>query len=110
MAWLLPFVCRGAVLYCDFRAIEMHPWLVFIRQLLRADGKSPSVGTSISGKLPWWQQMTRALYDAGLWAMFAGFDTSVLQFKAGLLVDAAYCDEALTRLEDGMRRCVAGLG
>jgi acetylornithine/succinyldiaminopimelate/putrescine aminotransferase len=56
------------------------------------------------------QMMTRALYDAGLWAMFAGFDTSVLQFKAGLLVDAAYCDEALTRLEDGIRRCVATMG
>ena len=53
------------------------------------------------------QLMTRACYDAGLWAMFAGFDTAVLQFKAGLLVDAAYCDEALARLEDGIRRCLA---
>jgi acetylornithine/succinyldiaminopimelate/putrescine aminotransferase len=56
------------------------------------------------------QLMTRALYDAGLWAMFASFDTAVLQFKAGLLVDAAYCDEALGRLEDGMRRCAALAG
>ena len=55
------------------------------------------------------QLMTRALYDAGVWAMFAGLDTSVLQWKAGLLVDAAYCDEALSRLEDGMRRCAAML-
>jgi len=53
------------------------------------------------------QLMTRALYDAGVWAMFAGLETSVLQWKAGLLVDAAYCDEALSRLEDGMRRCTA---
>jgi acetylornithine/succinyldiaminopimelate/putrescine aminotransferase len=53
------------------------------------------------------QLMTRALYDAGLWAMFAGFDTSVLQFKAGLLLDTASCDEALSRFEDGLRRCVA---
>jgi acetylornithine/succinyldiaminopimelate/putrescine aminotransferase len=53
------------------------------------------------------QLMTRALYDAGVWAMFAGLDTSVLQWKAGLLVDAAYCDEALSRLEDGIRRCTA---
>jgi acetylornithine/succinyldiaminopimelate/putrescine aminotransferase len=51
--------------------------------------------------------MSKALYDSGLWAMFAGFDTSVLQFKAGLLVDAAYCDEALARLADGVRRCLA---
>lgn len=56
------------------------------------------------------QLMTRALYDAGVWAMFAGLDTSVLQWKPGLLVDAAYCDEALSRLEDGMRRCAAMLG
>jgi putrescine aminotransferase len=53
------------------------------------------------------QLMTRALYDVGLWAMFAGFDTSVLQFKPGLLIDEAYCDEALGRLEDGMRRARA---
>lgn len=51
--------------------------------------------------------MARFLYEAGIWAMFAGFDPSVLQFKAGLLVDAAYCDEALTRFEDGLRRCLA---
>jgi acetylornithine/succinyldiaminopimelate/putrescine aminotransferase len=55
------------------------------------------------------QMMAKCLYDAGLWAMFAGLDTSVLQFKAGLLVDAAYCDEALQRFEDGVRRCVAML-
>jgi acetylornithine/succinyldiaminopimelate/putrescine aminotransferase len=53
------------------------------------------------------QMMTRALYDAGLWAMFAGFDTSVLQFKAGLLLDTASCDEALNRFEHGLRGCLA---
>lgn len=51
--------------------------------------------------------MSKCCFDAGLWAMFAGFDTAVLQFKAGLLVDAAYCDEALARLEDGIQRCLA---
>jgi acetylornithine/succinyldiaminopimelate/putrescine aminotransferase len=30
--------------------------------------------------------MTRALYDAGVWAMFADFDRSVLQVKPGLLL------------------------
>lgn len=43
--------------------------------------------------------MTRALYREGLWAMFAGFNPSVLQFKPGLLVDKAFCDEALERFE-----------
>ena len=55
------------------------------------------------------QLMTRHLYEAGLWAMFAGFDPSVLQFKAGLLVDGAFCDETLARFEDGMQRCRAAL-
>ena len=53
------------------------------------------------------QLMTKCLYEAGIWAMFAGFDPSVLQFKAGLLVDAAYCDEALERFEAGIERCLA---
>jgi acetylornithine/succinyldiaminopimelate/putrescine aminotransferase len=53
------------------------------------------------------QLMARSLYEEGIWAMFAGFDPSVLQFKAGLLVDAAYCDEALERFEAGIQRCRA---
>ncbi len=56
------------------------------------------------------QMMTRACYDAGLWAMFAGFDPAVLQFKAGLLLDAATCDEALGRFEQGLQGCLALLG
>jgi len=55
------------------------------------------------------QMMAKSLYDTGIWAMFAGFDTSVLQFKAGLLVDTAYCDETLVRFEDGIRRCLSML-
>jgi putrescine aminotransferase len=54
--------------------------------------------------------MSKALYDSGLWAMFAGHDTSVLQFKAGLLVDRAFCDETLDRFEAGLRRCLSTLG
>jgi acetylornithine/succinyldiaminopimelate/putrescine aminotransferase len=49
-------------------------------------------------------QLTRALYESGIWAMFAGFDPSVVQFKPGLLIDRPYCDEALQRLEDALRR------
>ena len=47
-------------------------------------------------------QMTGALYQQGLWAMFASFDPSVLQFKPGLLVDRAYCDDALQRVDDAL--------
>jgi acetylornithine/succinyldiaminopimelate/putrescine aminotransferase len=53
--------------------------------------------------------MSRALYEAGIWAMFAAYDTSVLQFKAGLLVDRDFCAETLERFEAGLRRCRAAL-
>jgi acetylornithine/succinyldiaminopimelate/putrescine aminotransferase len=43
--------------------------------------------------------MSSALYRHGMWAMFAGFDFSVLQFKPGLLVDEPYCDLALAKLD-----------
>ena len=52
-------------------------------------------------------KMSRALFETGLWAMFAGFDRRYLQFKAGLLIDAAYCDEALGKLETALKS-VAG--
>jgi acetylornithine/succinyldiaminopimelate/putrescine aminotransferase len=45
-------------------------------------------------------RMSAALFQHGLWAMFASFDRAVLQFKPGLLVDRAYCDEALQRLDE----------
>ena len=43
--------------------------------------------------------MTRACYEAGVWAMFANFDRSVLQFKPGLLMTGADAAEVLARLE-----------
>jgi len=48
-------------------------------------------------------EMMAALFRHGLWAIVAGFDRSVLQFKPGLLVDRAYCDEALTRFESAVQ-------
>lgn len=46
--------------------------------------------------------MVKALYEHGVWAMLAGFDERVLQFKPGLLVDKAYCDELLKKLEHAL--------
>jgi acetylornithine/succinyldiaminopimelate/putrescine aminotransferase len=54
--------------------------------------------------------MTRALHAAGVWAMFAGFAPSVLQFKPGLLLDDATAGEALARVADGIARCRSALG
>ncbi|MBI1320824.1 MAG: aminotransferase class III-fold pyridoxal phosphate-dependent enzyme [Candidatus Hydrogenedens sp.] len=51
--------------------------------------------------------MSRALYDHGLWAMFAGLDTSVLQFKPGILLSYEDCALALERMEAAIRQCVS---
>lgn len=46
--------------------------------------------------------MTKALYEGGVWAMFAGFDPSVLQLKPGLLMDDELADVVLERLDAAM--------
>jgi acetylornithine/succinyldiaminopimelate/putrescine aminotransferase len=74
---------------------EQHPDLVEVRQLgvifaLRFRGGHGAF------------EMAAELYRAGLWAMPAAFDPSVLQFKLGLLVDHAYCDEALRKLHEAL--------
>jgi acetylornithine/succinyldiaminopimelate/putrescine aminotransferase len=51
--------------------------------------------------------MTKALYDLGVWAMFAGFDPSVLQLKPGLLLDDETSDTVLLRLDAA---CAAAAG
>ena len=53
--------------------------------------------------------MTRALYESGVWAMFAAHDPSVLQWKPGLLVDAALRREMLERFEAGVEHCLRSL-
>lgn len=47
-------------------------------------------------------QMSRALIKSGIWVIFASFDPTVVQFKPGLLIDEAYCDEALQRVEEAL--------
>jgi hypothetical protein len=39
------------------------------------------------------------LYEHGIWAIFSTLDPTVLQFKPGVLLDPAICDEALQRVE-----------
>ena len=74
---------------------EQHPDLVEIRQLgvIFALRFRDEYGAF---------EMAAKLYRAGLWAMPAAFDPSVLQFKLGLLVDQAYCDEALGKLREAL--------
>lgn len=47
--------------------------------------------------------MMKALYENGIWAIVAAFDETVIQFKPGLLIDAAFCEEVLGRFE---RACI----
>ena len=72
-----------------------HPFLLEIRQ------KGVVMGLKFDAR-DGGMQMTAALFQHGVWAMFAGFDRSVLQWKPGMLVDNQYCDEALQRFEDAL--------
>lgn len=43
------------------------------------------------------------LYQNGVWAIYSQLDPSVLQFKPGVLVTKAYCDELLEKMAKGIR-------
>ncbi|MEN3307693.1 MAG: hypothetical protein V7603_3895 [Micromonosporaceae bacterium] len=45
------------------------------------------------------KHVMRHLYERGVWAIFSTLDSSVLQYKPGLLVDPALADELLYRTE-----------
>lgn len=84
---------RSDQLYAGLSTIQRrNPYLVEIRRTglvmgLKVDHPQGAM------------HLTKALYDKGVWAIFAGYDLSVLQFKPGLLVDARLCDELLEKVE-----------
>ena len=45
----------------------------------------------------------KSLYAHGLWAIFSTLEPSVLQFKPGLLLSGALCDEILERMDTAVR-------
>ncbi len=74
---------------------ERHPFLKGVRQ------KGLVMGLEVddpAGAL----KLSPALYRHGVWAIFAGFDLSVVQFKPGLLVDEKYCDVLLERVDSAL--------
>jgi putrescine aminotransferase len=77
-----------------------HPFLVGVRRLGLVMGLETAHPLGAV-------QLSRALYQSGVWAMFSGFDLSVLQFKPGLLVDEPYCDDLLTRLDSALTKIEA---
>ncbi len=69
-----------------------HPdWLVEVRQAGLVIGLR--LAHPLGGLV-----MTTVLHEAGVWAMFADFDRSVLQFKPGLLLTDAEAAEILARV------------
>lgn len=75
---------------------QRHPYLLEIRQsglVMGLKFANPNGGV----------HMMKALFEQGIWAIFAGFDASVLQFKPGLFIDRAYCNEALQRFAAAVR-------
>ena len=82
---------------------ERHPLLVEIRRNglvmgLRFDHE-------MAGPM-----LTAAGWEIGLWAFFAGYDRSVLQFKPGILLRSEDCDEVLGLLEQAIEGCERRLG
>ena len=53
---------------------------------------------------------SRALYENGIWAMFSSLNKRVLQFKPGVLMSAALCEEVLDRFDAAMPRARALMG
>jgi acetylornithine/succinyldiaminopimelate/putrescine aminotransferase len=49
--------------------------------------------------------MSKALYDNGVWAMFSGYDLSVLQFKPYLFIDIPLVDTLMEKLEKAICQC-----
>ena len=47
--------------------------------------------------------LSKACYDAGLLCIYAGNDTSVVQFLPPLVIDAALAEEILARLDDALK-------
>ena len=82
---------------------ERHPLLVEIRRNglvmgLRFDHE-------MAGPM-----LTAAGWEVGLWAFFAGYDRSVLQFKPGILLRSEDCDEVLGLLEQAIEGCERRIG
>jgi acetylornithine/succinyldiaminopimelate/putrescine aminotransferase len=78
-----------------------HPFLVGVRR------KGLVMGLELDHPLGA-VQLSAALYRNGVWAMFSGFDMSVLQFKPGLLVDETYCGAVLDRLDAALTEVERG--
>ena len=80
-------------LVAGFRDIQQRrPYLrKFHHQglVMGAEFDSPSGGAD----------MMKVLYERGLWAIVAGFNSAIIQVKPGLLIDKHYCDQVLEHFD-----------
>ena len=86
------------------RIQTLHPgWFTGIRQ----DGLVMGLefGHPQGAKL-----VMRRLYEAGVWAIFSTLDPRVLQFKPGVLMTPALCEELLDRVEVAIGQAAADAG
>ena len=51
--------------------------------------------------------VSRALYEHGVWAIFSSLDKRVLQWKPGVLLSHAMCQEIMDRFDAAMPRARA---
>ncbi len=76
--------------------ITKHSFFTGIRQ------RGVIFGLEFNGHPEGAKHVMRELYAKGIWAIFSQLDPRVLQFKPGLLLTAAECDEILERTADGI--------
>jgi len=53
------------------------------------------------------QLVMKRLYEAGVWAIFSTLDPRVLQYKPGVLMPPALCEELLDRTESAIAQAAA---
>ena len=83
------------------RLAEAYPFLSEVRQC------GLIIGLKLDDPMGG-MKMSKVLYDHGVWAMFAGFDRSVVQFKPGLLLNEVDADTLLTRVEQALKAVTGG--
>jgi len=99
---ILDHVCRISAYLADGLKMlqEKHNFLVEVRQC------GLIAGLKFAGEMGA-VLMSKALYDNGVWAMFSGYDLSVLQFKPYLFIDRPLVDTLMERLDAAIRACAS---
>ncbi|OQY53286.1 MAG: aspartate aminotransferase family protein [Desulfobacteraceae bacterium 4572_89] len=77
---------------------KKYPYLLEIRQ------KGLIAGLKFDGEIAG-IEMSKALYDNGIWAMFSGYDFSVIQCKPYIYTDKPLVDDVIGIMEKSIIQC-----